>query len=138
MLLALGVFSLAGCGGGEDEIVVSLKISGLDAPFDANADAQSYAQELSIVCNSDWRISGIPSWLNVSASSGTGNYTVKVWPNAKNDTERENVAELVVVAGDKMETKTVRQSAGVDANLTVTPNKIVVLANAVGFDYVYD
>lgn len=114
---------------------LTLTISGLDAPFDASQGNIQTAQELTINCNSSWTISGKPEWLDISAMSGTGTSTVKVWPNSANNSTSERSATLTIKSGSKTITKKVVQRAGLDARLQVSPNTIVVLANGFAFDF---
>lgn len=113
----------------------TLEISGLDAPFDAAAGSVQTAQELTIKCNSAWTISGKPGWLDISALSGTGNSTVKVWTNSANNSTSERSVTLTVKSGSKTATKKVIQRAGLDASLNVSPNKIIELASGIALDF---
>ena len=119
------------------KVNVTLSLSGLDAPFDANASAQNEAQELSITCNTKWTISGKTDWLNISALDGTGNAVIKVWPNSVNGSTSERRATITVHAGDVSSEKSVVQLAGLNKNLYVVPNTIVTLATGIAFDYNY-
>ena len=113
-----------------------LTLSGLDAPFDATAGNIQVAQELTITCNNvEWRIEGKPDWLDISALSGKGTSTVKVWTNSANSSTSERTATLTVKTNTKSASKTVTQRAGLDANLQVSPNTVVVLADGYAFDY---
>ena len=112
-----------------------LSVSGLDAPFDASAGSIQTAQELVITCNSTWNISGKPDWLDISALSGTGNSNIKVWTNKANNSTMELSATLTITSGSKTVTKTVTQRSGLDPELEVSPNKIVVLATGYAFDF---
>ncbi|MBO5017003.1 MAG: BACON domain-containing protein [Bacteroidaceae bacterium] len=112
-----------------------LTVSGLDAPFDAAKGSVETAQELNISCGSSWTISGKPDWLDISALSGTGKTTVKVWPNSANNSTSDRSATLTIKSGSKTVTKKVVQRAGLDASLNVSPNKIIELASGIALDF---
>ena len=114
-----------------------LILSGLDAPFDAQAGSIQTAQELTITCNGPWTLEGKPDWLDISALSGNSTSTIKVWANDTNNSTSERVATLTVKSGSKSANKTVTQRAGFDSKLQVSPNIIVVLADGFAFDYTY-
>lgn len=112
-----------------------LILSGLDAPFDAEAGNTQTAQELTIDCNGAWTLEGKPEWLDISALSGNNKSTIKVWPNSANNSTSERSAVLTVKAGSKTATKTVRQRAGLNKNLSVSPKTTVTLADGFAFDF---
>lgn len=116
-----------------------LTLSGLDATFDESTGSILTAQELVITCNGPWAIEfdGNHDWLEVSALSGTGKSTVKVWPNSANNSTTNRTVTLTVKSGSKSASKIVTQRAGLDANLQVSPKTIVVLSNGYAFDYSY-
>lgn len=111
----------------------TLEISGLDAPFDAAAGSVQTAQELTIKCNSAWTISGKPNWLDISALSGTGNSTVKVWANQANTSSENRPATLTVKSGNLSKSKTVYQRPG-RSSAKVTPINIVALYNQLAWE----
>lgn len=114
-----------------------LTLSGLDAPFDATAGSIQEAQELVITCNAAWTIEGKPEWLDISALSGTGKSTVKVWTNSSNSSTTARTATLIVKSGTKSSSKNVSQRAGFDANLQVSPKTIVTLSTGFAFDLTF-
>lgn len=88
----------------------TLTISGLDSPFSAQEGNFQTAQELKIESNTKWYITGKPSWLDISQVEGSGNATVKVWPNIANTSSEDRSATLSVKAGDIVKEKTIIQS----------------------------
>ena len=114
-----------------------LNLSGLDAPFDAQAGSNITAQELKITCNGPWTLEGKPEWLDISALSGDNTSTIKVWPNSANNSTSERSATLTVRSGSKSASKTVVQRAAFDSKLQVSPNTVVVLADGFAFDFTY-
>lgn len=111
-----------------------LTVSGLDAPFDAAKGSVETAQELNISCGSSWTISGKPDWLDISALSGTGKTTVKVWPNSANNSTSDRSATLTIKSGSKTVTKKVVQRAGY-SSVYARPTNIVVLTNSLVYGY---
>jgi len=114
-----------------------LVLSGLDAPFDAQAGSIQTAQELTITCNGTWTLEGKPEWLDISALSGSGTSTIKVWANETNNSTSERSAILTIRTATKSATKTVTQRAGFDAKLQVSPKTIVTLADGFAFDFTF-
>ena len=114
-----------------------LTLSGLDAPFDAQAGSIQTAQELTITCNGPWKLEGKPEWLDISALSGSNTSTIKVWTNSTNNSTSERKATITVKSGSKSESKTVTQRAGYDSKLQVSPNTVVVLADGFAFDFIF-
>lgn len=119
----------------KQEASETLIVSGLDAPFDASAGSIQSAQDLVITCNAAWTISGKPDWLDISALSGNGTSTVKIWTNKDNNSTTERSATLTISSGSKSVSKIVIQRAGLDEKLKVAPNSIVTLADGYAFDY---
>jgi hypothetical protein len=113
----------------------TLTISGLDAPFDATIGSQSTAQELYIICNSAWKISGKPNWLDITPQSGTGNATVKVWPNSENTDSKQREATITISSGDVVETKVIVQRGSNVATCYATPSTIIRLTESIAWDY---
>lgn len=114
-----------------------LIISGLDAPFDATKGSITTAQILKITCNSEWVISGNPDWLSFEALNGVGNAEVRVWTSQANPSTDNRSATIKVRSGNLTEPKKVTQLAGLDANLSMAPNKMVTVADGMAFDYKY-
>lgn len=103
----------------------TLTVSGLDAEFDAAEGNIQTAQELEITCNSSWTISGKPDWLSIDKLSGTGNATVKVWPNRANNSSDDLKATLTVRSGNKSVPKTVVQRAGREKACYAKPSNVM-------------
>lgn len=103
----------------------TLSVSGLDAEFDAAEGNIQTAQELDIICNSSWTISGKPDWLSIDKLSGTGNATVKVWPNRANNSSDDLKATLTVRSGNKSVPKTVVQRAGREKACYAKPSNVM-------------
>lgn len=114
-----------------------LVLSGLDAPFDAQAGSIQTAQEFTITCNGAWTLEGKPDWLDISALSGSSTSTIKVWANETNRSTSERSATLTVRTATKSASKTVKQRAGYSSDLEVSPNSIVTLADGFAFDFTF-
>lgn len=136
IMLSVGFMSCGGDDGGDNSAPVTLSISGVDAPFAADAASMSSAQELTIKCNSSWGITSKPDWIDIDRQNGSGDASVKVWPNKTNSAStEERSGKIIIQAGDKEVVKTVYQRAGVDSELFVSPNEIVTLADGFAFDF---
>ncbi|MBR1879687.1 MAG: BACON domain-containing protein [Prevotella sp.] len=135
IVLALGFTSCGSDDSGDDNKPqeVILQVSGLDAPFSSEASSMSMAQELVITCNSSWGISSKPDWIDMTPQTGSGNATVKVWPNQENSGS-ELSGEIVITAGDKRVTKIVTQRSMYGTAKT-TPTNVLVMCYGVAMDF---
>lgn len=93
--------SLTSCGGDDDPDNVAVNPSMV--PLSQTGGSQSIA----ITSNTNWTVSGAPSWLMVSPMSGSGNGTITV--SASENTESARQASLTVQAGSAMTTIQVTQ-----------------------------
>lgn len=112
-----------------------LVLSGLDAPFDAQAGSIQTAQELTITCNGAWTLEGKPNWLDISALSGSGTSTIKVWPNSANEDSGIREAILTVKSGTKSESKKVTQRAGLESDCYAKPSNFLTFVHDVAFNF---
>ena len=88
--------------------------------------------ELKIMTQTTWRISDVPSWLNVNLQ-GDGTTTIKVTTKSANETDESRSAELKVTAGEKTATVTVTQEAGKPV-CYVEPINVVALYDEICFE----
>lgn len=118
----------------QEGLKIELSVSGLDAPFDWQKGSNGNAQVLSITCSTSWTIEGKPEWLDITPLSGTGNSTVRVWPNCANNSSNELKATLIVKSGTKTATKEVIQRAGLSIAKT-TPTNVLVMSFGIACDF---
>lgn len=84
------------------------------------------AKNLKIECNTEWKISGKPDWLDAPDLSGKGDATVTFTTLSANNTATPRTATLTVTAGSESKSVSVTQAAGLAA-CTATPKNIVTL-----------
>lgn len=89
ILLLLCAVILSACNNEEDP---QLEVSGSEIIL---VDGQSVGQ-LVISTNVDWSISGVPSWLNVSKLSGTGDAVVTITLTNINNSDEDRTCELLI------------------------------------------
>lgn len=77
---------------------LSLSVSPSDPQLSADKGA---SVNFEITTNSSWSISGIPEWISLTATQGTGNTSITITTTEKNFSEKERTAELTVSAGNK-------------------------------------
>ena len=82
-----------------------------------------------VTANSSWNISGVPSWLTLSATQGTNTTTITMTTTEKNFSENPRSANLTITAGTKTVTVTVTQEALFDASIKVTAINELILSN---------
>lgn len=116
---------------------LTLDLSGLDAAFPSEAGSLQVAQELTIKCNTKWEISTDANWIVIDALNGNGDKTVKVWMRSENNSTTVRSAILTVTAGSQSKSKTIIQEAGINGNLSVTPNNVVIMSNGFACDWNY-
>lgn len=112
-----------------------LILSGLDAPFDAQAGSIQTAQELTITCNGAWTLEGKPEWIDISALSGNGTSTIKVWPNSANEGSAIREATITIKSGTKSESKKVTQRAGLESDCYAKPSNLVTFVYDAAFNF---
>lgn len=98
-----------------------------------NFTAAAGAQSLSITSNINWTISGVPAWLTVSSTSGTGNKNITL--NASANVGAANRTATITVSG-----------SGISKLITVnqifddkqTPSAVIGLASSLITPYSFD
>lgn len=93
-------------------------------------------ESFAITCNSDWSISGVPSWLNISKTSGNGDATIKLTTKEKYEGVNDRSFETLTISNQASEksatVKVSQKGVGQIFNVTGTPVKLASNANAVG------
>lgn len=92
---------------------------------------------LNISCNAAWTISGIPEWLSISSTTGKGNANIVLTTQSDNASTTTRSAVITITSGSKTVSVTVMQGNLLQADCDVSPNDIVVLADAVALDFNY-
>lgn len=90
---------------------------------------------LNISCNAAWTISGIPEWLSISSTTGKGNANIVLTTQSDNASTTTRSAVITITSGSKTASVTVMQGNLLQADCDVSPNDIVVLADAVALDF---
>lgn len=108
---------------------VLLSVSPSDIYFTSK---EGESAELKITTQTAWKITDVPSWLNVN-QQGNGTTTIKITTKSANETDEPRTAELKVSAGDKISTVTVTQEAGKPV-CYVEPINIVALYDEICFE----
>lgn len=126
-LLIMGVFfsvvmSFAACGGGDDEVETTLSVSSSSLSADAGQESVTFQ----VTSNTSWSISGYPSWISVSPSSGqAGTISVNVNVVANSSTDSRNCTLYVTTTDGKKSSYVQIQQAGKNASLSVDPTVTV-------------
>lgn len=123
-------FGLISCGDEDEPVKLEVNL----AEIILSAENKS-SQDLTISSNAQWVLTGIPEWLDVSATSGTTTSTIKLTANSFNNSIEERSATLQISAESETKQVLVKQKAGLITECAATPNKIVVLSDGVAFDY---
>lgn len=96
LLVAFLSFGFVSCGGDDDDAPVT-ELSVDVAQLNLSADGQS--QTFRITSNSDWTITGNPSWLTVNPSTGSKNKNIVV-AASENTQTTERTCELQITTDD--------------------------------------
>ena len=79
---------------------ISLELKGLSSAFPSQQGSAQTAQLMEVICNTSWFISSMPLWIDVDASGGNGNKSVRVWTNEENATGVQRSGIIIVKAGN--------------------------------------
>ena len=113
-------------------------VNGLESTslqFSANSGV-NYKQTVKITSNVSWTMTGVPDWLSVSPTNGSGDLSVEIYPKTNNDqNDSERSVQLVLLSGETKATIKVSQDSDLDPYAYVTPTNIVKLYNGIAFDY---
>lgn len=92
-----------------------------------------------IISNCEWNISNCPDWLSLSALSGKGNATIEVQTNSFNNSPEGRSAKLLIKSNidSKAVEVSITQAAGLVSNCNVEVQNVVVLSDAVAFNFKY-
>lgn len=80
-----------------------------------------------IVSNVEWSISGVPNWLEVSATKGSGNATISLKTLSENSSATEDRKATLSISNEVTKTTKIevtQKAAGVIFNVTGTPVKL--------------
>lgn len=131
MALLYATFISCSSGNDEDELVTDLN----ELNFSGTSGDEV---SLSIRCNTEWSISGIPSWLKASSTNGTGDAQIVFQTISENNSSEERTADIFVQAGGASKTVFVRQEGLNVPNCDVSTNRVVVLSDQFACDFNYD
>ena len=96
----------------------------------------AYKQTVKVTSNVNWTMNGVPDWLSVSPTNGSGELSIDIYPKTDNSADdKERTAQLVLISGDARATIKISQETNLDQNAYVNPTNIVTLANGIAFDY---
>lgn len=131
--IILAVFSSCSSSSSEEDAFLTVDVNQLY--FEGQ---QGVSASLSIQSNAQWNISGIPSWLQASSTSGEGNAHITFTTLSSNKTSQELYATISISTGNINREVSVHQ-AGINAsNCSAEPNTVVTLSNLVACDFSYD
>lgn len=130
-------------GGKDPTPAASIKVNGsssTDLTFSGNFDGKSgidYKQSVAVVSTTQWSISKDADWISVSPSNGNGSVEMVIYPTSENPSASPRTATITLSGSEVSATIRVTQSAGVDADLFVSPNEIVTLSEGFAFDFTF-
>lgn len=113
---------------------LSLSVSPSDPQLSADKGA---TVNFEITTNSAWTITGIPEWISLTATQGTGNTTITITTTEKNFSEKERIAELNITAGSKTAKVKVTQAASF-ADIHVSTANEITMSDGWYADLIFD
>ena len=93
-----------------DGEAIVLELKGLSSVFPSQQGSPQTAQMMEVICNTSWTISSTPLWINVDASGGNGNKSVRVWTTDENATGDQRSGIIIVKAGNIEKSIEVKQN----------------------------
>lgn len=105
--------------------------------FGTGKSGIDYKLSVTVTSTVQWTMSKDADWLSVSPSNGNGTIEMTIYPTKENMTSNSRTATITLSGYEVSAKITVTQSAGLDANLEVSPNNIVTLADGFAFDFNY-
>ena len=128
---------MASCGGDEEDepdykeenLVVSP--SNLQLPSD---DVTTVHFNITAEPKQSWVISGVPDWLFISATTGTGSNTVDLRALSANVSSSARSCTLTVSSGTERQAVTVSQLPGLKSDCAIHYSDILTMCNSVAFD----
>ncbi len=131
-----------GEGGGGGAPNASIQVNGSSSAnlaFIGDFDGKSgidYKQSVAVSSTEQWTMTKDADWLFVSPSTGNGTLELVVYPTNENLTSSDRTATIILSTfSGASATISVTQYAGFDAELQVSPNTIVTLADGFAFDF---
>ena len=98
------------------------------------SEKEGDVQNLRITSNADWKIAGIPEWLDLSSTSGSGSTTIKLTSNSFNNSSSSRSAVLLVEANGVSKEVKVFQKAGLVSDCDAVFGMVAVLSESLAFD----
>lgn len=109
----------------------SLSVSPADPQLGAEKGATN---SFTVSANSSWSVSGVPSWLQLSATSGSNTTTITMTTTEINFNDQPRSATLTVTAGTKTATVNVTQLAYFDSSISVNLTNPLIMSNGMYAD----
>lgn len=110
----------------KDEPAPALSLS----PSSISASADKSTQTLNIVSNTNWAITEVPSWIEVSPSSGKNDATVQVTFRENSNTEERSAFLLVSTLDGSIEKTVIVKQSGKEVKLSVDITSINLSSEA--------
>lgn len=106
--------------------------------FSSNSGV-NYKQTVKVSSNVSWTITGgIPDWLSVSPTNGSGDLNIEIYPKSDNDSDdKERTIQLVLVSGETKAAIKISQDSDLDPDAYVKPTNVIKLYNGIAFDYAF-
>lgn len=107
-----------------------------DATLNFGADG-SETQSISITANSDWTVTNIPEWIQVSPSNGSGNSTIQVTVNSENFSDANRTSTLSINSNGGHANLNVSQSAKLAKNVRVSMSNLTNMKDGFACDLAF-
>lgn len=93
-----------------------------------------FKQSVNITSNVSWSVSGVPSWLSVSPTNGSGDLQLTIYPQNENlSSEARNAT--ITVSGDGVSATIEVSQGAIYSKAKTTPTNILVMCYGVAMDF---
>lgn len=138
LLCLMMPFVFAACGDDDDDepTIEKPSVSLVASPGTLSLLSEKGATvSFSVKCNTTWVITGIPEWLNLSATSGNGDGDVVVTALSTNSDDAIRTATIIITAGDETAQIVINQLAAFVSDCTVGFSDILPMTTSIAFMY---
>lgn len=118
----------------QNAAIVTLKVNGAnEATLNFGADGNEI-QQINITANSDWNITNVPEWLQVSPINGSGNSTIQIKTVSENFSDEDRPCVLNINGNGVTAKLDINQAAKLAKNVRVTMSNLTTMCDGFACD----
>lgn len=117
--------------------IATLKVNGAtETTLNFDADGNE-VQQINITANSDWTISNIPDWLQVSPINGSGNSNIQIKTLSENFSDEERECVLYINGNNVTANLGINQAAKLAKNVRVSMSNLTTMCDGFACDLTF-